>query len=402
MTDGATPNSSEELNSSLSTATEASEKKTAAMVQTTDDDTSPNLTPRSRRAIISNYHQDTVSLDSVSVSSQSEMSENLLTASGERCLLSAAEERCLLPEDMTGAEHLFIRSNGIASHSGDSNLESTLRSSESAESASAGTSIGTGSSHPLVQISTESDYDHLEDADVLPYVQNGILASHKNNRLPSVDFESIPGVEDHLLSSVTSQDVWKNSIIQLESDSDSETMNKEDDLPAKFTVGSVDSKEQFTQSLPESIYSKVDLGTPDKPDKQDRPDEANYYNFSVLVSEMRYANVFIPGPGGNAYGQSSAPVKRLRPRSKSSSPYTPKKPVPLPRKMTSGQLGQLTNESTAASERNVFVESLPANFKPQPPPKPTSLGGVNTAVSLHCTVAACMYMDVAHCVHVHP
>ena len=325
---------------------------------------------------MSNYHQDTVSLDSASVSSQSEMSENLLTVSGERCLLSVGEDRCYLSED-SGVDQLFSgRSNGVTRHNGDTDIEATLLSPESVESSSIGTSLGTGSSQPLVHVFDEDDYDHLEEADVLLYMQNGVAPAHRSNRLASVDFERIPEVDDRHLtcSMITGRDLWKNSIVQLESDSDSESTSKEAPS-AKFTVGSVDREENFTRSLPESVYSTLQVGSKEKPVK---PDDSNYYNFATLASDLPYANVFIPGPGGNAYGQSSAPVKRLRPRSKSSSPYNKKKPVPLPRRVTNGQIGEQT-----ASEKITFVESLPANFKPQPPPKPTSLAGLGSNVSKH-------------------
>lgn len=370
------PISSEEVDG---TVTRSAEQLPATGLRAGDDAPS-NLQQKTRRDIISNYRQDTASLDSVSVSSQSEMSEHLLTTSGERCLLAAGEQRCYLHEDLR-TEQLLFNGSGVMRQSAEGNLETTLRSLDSAESATVAHSMGTGSSHPLVPLYSEDDYDHLEDADVLPYIQNGDVTSHPHhNRLASVDFERTPQVrEDHLLSTITGQELWKNSVVQVESDSDSETTNK-DSPTAKFTVGSV-GKQEFTQSLPDSIYSAVETG---RPKKRERPNEAHYYNFSVLMSEVKYANVFIPGPGGNAYGQSTSPVRKLRPRSKSSSPYNSKKPVPLPRRVSNGQIIHPSNDLCASSEKKEFFESLPANFKPQPPPKPTSLPGFANNVSEYC------------------
>ena len=341
------------------------------------EDAHPNLQQKTRRDIISNYRQDTASLDSVSVSSQSEMSEHLLTTSGERCLLVAGEQRCYLHEDLR-TEQLLFNGSSVLRQGAEGNLEATLRSPGSAESATVGYSVGTGSSLPLVPLYNEDDYDHLDDADVFPYIQNGGVTSHPHqSRLVSVDFERTPQVgEDHLLSSITGQELWKNSVVQVESDSDSETTNK-DSPTAKFTVGSV-GKEELTRSLPNSIYSAVGTG---HQKKRERIDEAHYYNFNVLTSEVKYANVFIPGPGGNAYGQSTPPVRKLRPRSKSSSPYNSKKPVPLPRRATNGQISHSSDDIPAASEKREFFESLPANFKPQPPPKPALLSGFAPCVS---------------------
>lgn len=348
-----------------------------------------NFHRQSRRAIMSNYHQDTVSLDSVSVSSQSEVSEGMLTASGERCLL--ADDHCYLPNE-TRPDLLFnVGSNGVhpaPKEGGDTSLEDTLRSPEADKPASIRIEIGTGSSRVFVPVD-EDDYDHLEETDVLQLLTNDVSPTHRTNRLVSVDFEKTPSIDrTDLLSTITSQDLWKNSIIQLESDSDSESTNKEG-LMTKLTNGD-SAEESLTQSLPDSVYSAPAM---DSSPQKERPDEANYYNFSVLVSEMHYANVFIPGPGGNAYGQSSAPVKRSRPRSKSSSPYSSKKPVPLPRRGTVASNGHATGESPA-DEKREFVESLPANFKPQPPPKPASLAGFSPKVS-------CVFIHTpAHIQHV--
>ena len=368
-------------------------------------DTSPSFRRKSGKAIIANYKQDTVSLDSASVSSQSEVSDPQLTASGERCYLHA---------DSRPDQLLYNGGNGVVTTAmdGESSLEATLRSPQSAESAS----IEIGSSRPLIHISNDNnndydhlfdDYDHLDDLSPPPPslaplpAQNGITPGvRRTNRIGSVDFEKVPevvGGEKLEVSSINRQELWKNSIVEVESDSDSET-NK-DMASTKLSTDNDEGPPQSlekasstpspshptpptapTTSAANNLYSDIEaVGSKDQ--GKLRPDESNYYNFSVLVSQMNYANVFIPGPGGNAYGGSSAPVKRARPRSKSSSPQSPKKPVPLPRRVTAGVLqnGLLTSSGTTksgvGSEKSSFVESLPANFRPQPPPKPSSLAG---------------------------
>ena len=361
-------------------------------------DVSPNFRRKSGKAIMANYHQDTVSLDSASVSSQSEMSEPLLTTSGERCYLHA---------DSRPDQLLFNGGNEAITTAmdGESSLEATLRSPQSVESAS----VDTGSSRPLIYVNNDDydhlfdDYDHLEDMSPPPSslpAQNGITpAPRRTDRIGSVDFETVPEMDGKNLEvcPISRQELWKNSIVEVESDSDSET-NK-DATSTKLTTdddeGPPQSLEKAT-SVPSpphpttptttttaaasNFYSDIDAVSSKEQDKL-HPDESNYYNFSVLVSQMHYANVFIPGPGGNAYGGSSAPVKRARPRSKSSSPRSPKKPVPLPRRVTTGpgQNGLLTNGTE--NEKRQFVESLPANFRPQPPPKPSSLTGFSPKVN---------------------
>ena len=398
-------------------------------------DTSPNFRRKSGKAIIANYNQDTVSLDSASVSSQSEVSEPLLTTSGERCYLHA---------DSRPDQLLYSGGSGVVTTTmdGESSLEATLRSPQSAESAS----VDTGSSHPLIQVTNDDydhlfdDYDHLEDMSPPPPslpslpAQNGLTpVARRSNRIGSVDFEKVPEVDGENLDvgTISRQELWKNSIVEVESDSDSET-NK-DTASTKFTAndeGPPQSLEKAKSSLSPSpspspspshppssttatttttttsnLYSDIEAVSSKDQDKL-RPDESNYYNFSVLVSQMHYANVFIPGPGGNAYGGSSAPVKRARPRSKSSSPQSPKKPVPLPRRVTTeaGQNGLLTNGSSSkstASDKSSFVESLPANFRPQPPPKPSSLAGLSPKVTDQTTTCDCVhvYVIIHLCVH---
>lgn len=369
---------------------------------------------------MANYKQDTVSLDSASVSSQSEMSEPVLTASGERCFLHA---------DSRPDHILFDGGDGVVTMAmdGESSLEATLRSPQSAESAS----IEPGPPHPLIHINNNGndydhlydDYDHLDDMSPPPLsplslpAQNGITPptittttnARRTNRIGSVDFEKVPEIDGEKLnpSSISRQELWKNSIVDVESDSDNET--SKDTTPTKLATDDGDPPQNLesAKSTPSpspshlappppststtatrNLYSDIEVVSSKDADKP-RPDESNYYNFSVLISQMHYANVFIPGPGGNAYGGSSAPIKKkLRPRSKSSSPQSPKKPVPLPRRITTGagQNGLLTNgcsgtnesngkDGAAANEKSLFVESLPANFRPQPPPKPSSLAG---------------------------
>ena len=376
-------------------------------------DTSPSFRRKSGKAIIANYKQDTVSLDSASISSQSEMSEPILTASGERCYLHA---------DSRPDQLLFNGTNGVVATTtmdGESSLEATLRSPQSAESAP----ISTELPRPHIHINDSKDYDHLfDDYDHLDDLsppplspppslptENGISpGARRTNRIGSIDFEKVPEVDGGKLevSSISRQELWKNSIVEVESDSDSEA-NKDTTATTKLTTDGEDPPQNLEKakstpspshltpsSTTNNLYSDTEAGTSGDTQKH-HPNESNYYNFSVLASQMHYANVFIPGPGGNAYGGSSAPVKRARPRSKSSSPQTPKKPVPLPRRATAGVGGNglLTNgnssKSTASNEKSLFVESLPANFRPQPPPKPSSLAGHSPKVT-----------DFYSCVHV--
>ena len=394
-------------------------------------DTSPSFRRKSGKAIIANYKQDTVSLDSASISSQSEVSEPVLTASGERCYLHA---------DSRPDQLLYNGGNGVIATvmDGELSLEATLRSPQSAESAP----ISTELPHPHIHINDSKDYDHLfddydhlEDLSPPPLspppslpAENGISPStRRTNRIGSVDFEKVPEIDGGKLnvSSISRQELWKNSIVEVESDSDSET-NKDTTATMKLTTdgeGPPQNLEKANSSTPSpfhlpssttatsNLYSDIEVVSSADADKL-RPNESNYYNFSVLVSQMHYANVFIPGPGGNAYGGSSAPVKRVRPRSKSSSPQTPKKPVPLPRRVTAGvgENGLLTNsssKSTTTNEKSSFVESLPANFRPQPPPKPSSLSGLSPKVTdsyscLHVSSTivplVCVYACVCVCV----
>ena len=374
---------------STSTETPQSQQEDALKVE---GKTSSDFRRSSRRAIISNYHQDTVSLDSASVSSQSELSEPALTASGERCYLHADSRQ----------DHLLFNGGGgevipLAMEE-ESSFEATLRSPQSTESAA---SVGTGSSNPPIHVPNDDydhlvdDYDHLDDEgspppslSSLPAPNGHTPVRYHNKRMGSVDFEKVPEAEGGASKlNITSQDLWKNSVIQVESDSDSEASR--DTAPTKVKADITDDEGPpqvsgiSTRPSAGHLYSNIDtLGSKDGERLQ--PDGSNYYNFSVLLSQMQYANVFIPGPGGNAYGGSSAPVKRARPRSKSSSRHSPKKSVPLPRKASTsfGLNGHSTNDDGAISEKDLFVESLPANFKPQPPPKPSSLAGVSPKVSV--------------------
>ncbi len=415
-TDGGDPPSSTASDSTLATtiiASSAERQPQQQAVLKVGGDTSPSFRRKSGKAIIANYKQDTVSLDSASISSQSEVSEPTLTASGERCYLHA---------DSRPDQLLYNGSNGIATTAmdGDSSLEDTLRSPQSAESASVVTELPL----PLIHVDDNTDYDHLfEDYDhledlsppppssppLLP-AQNSVSpnGTRRTNRIGSVDFEKVPEIDGGKLdvNSISRQELWKNSIVEVESDSDSEAVKDTTATQLTTNDGGPPQNLEKANSTPSHLapppstaaatshlYSDIEAVSPAADADKIPSNDSNYYNFSVLVSQMHYANVFIPGPGGNAYGGSSAPVKRARPRSKSSSPQTPKKPVPLPRRVTAGAGGNalLTNgsdensKSTVASEKKLFVESLPANFRPQPPPKPSSLAGLSPKVATNVT-----------------
>jgi hypothetical protein len=349
-------------------------------------------------------------------------------------VLTASGERCYLHGDSRPDQLFYNGGNGIVTTAmdGESSLEATLRSPQSAESASVVTELPC----PLIHVNDSNDYDHLfEDYDHLEDLsppppsppslpaQNGIspAGARRTNRIGSVDFEKVPEIDGGKLevNSISRQELWKNSIVEVESDSDSEAVK--DTTATKLTTNDGGPPQNLekanstpspshlapppsTTAATSNLYSDIEAVSPvADADKIPTNESSNYYNFSVLVSQMHYANVFIPGPGGNAYGGSSAPVKRARPRSKSSSPQTPKKPVPLPRRVTAGAGGNalLTNgsdensKSTVASEKKLFVESLPANFRPQPPPKPSSLAGLSPKVATHqpnilTLPAACM------------
>ena len=228
-TDGGDPLNSTTSDSTLTSTivTSIAERQPEQAMLKVGGDMSPNFRRKSGKAIIANYHQDTVSLDSASVSSQSEMSEPLLTASGERCYLHA---------DSRPDQLLYNGGNGVVAMAmdGESSLEATLRSPQSAELAS----IDTGSSPPLIHVNNDDydhlldDYDHLEDMSPPPPslpslpAQNGVIpAARRTDRIGSVDFEKVPEVngEKVELCPISSQELWKNSIVQVESDSDSET-----------------------------------------------------------------------------------------------------------------------------------------------------------------------------------
>ena len=387
------------------------------------------------RSFFLGYHPDEVSCeDSVSVSSQSEFS---MTGTDERSTTSPLGDGTITsssdPIDI-------VNVNGRVCISGEESDPSLVPDSGLLWDSSLEVTLCADSCHTLdsgVNLSESVNEDHPPmimngkgSSDIHVPVVNGekpstTLNSEKKRNEPgnrmlsdSIDFERVPSDLKPKLEVKSSRSVWKDSIVKPESDSDTDsersTPNTARKVGVTFEVGSIDTKfsELALQHGPSVVHlSQTSEKTSDHQDEStpihttetqvsppqvseqehlqplsNTESKENHLLQTDSINLSPYANLFIPGLGqGRSVVDQSATA---RPRSKSSSPKVPKKPKPLPRSLV------LTSHKEEPSKEELFISSLPADFRPA---RPLRLAKTHTPLSTVSCVSTC-YCVLVICV----
>jgi len=188
-----------------------------------------------------------------------------------------------------------------------------------------------------------------------------------------------------------SRKFWENSLVVLESDSESEdSLNQVDSFASPSLTPGIDNRLDNEEPI-NPDYAKIEIIGPHSPNSTDQDslssDKAPTYarlHTSIPEATPQYTNIQI--------ALKTPPTEtQARGRSKSSSPLLPKKPKPLPRLKIGPQ-----------DSRTELISSLPGDFKPSPPPKPTKVYSVYTVhVYIHtfmCCVTLCtaLYMFLVY------
>ncbi len=373
-----------------------------------------------RKDIILNYNQDTVSLDSVSVNSTSEVSvtgtDDRSTCSplgdGENSSLGTLDEVNDGRVCMRGGDEVLISapgsfpgiddSSGSSYRTFDSGIEGNFLSFTSIES------YGGGGSEKM-RYGKGSSQTHTTTTG------NTVQVPASDRRKISVDFEKIsesptPEISESMAEKNLSkrvQLVWQNSVVQPESDSDSD--NERRTTTAGKSGSETNNSIKRTSSNESSTLlggigsGKVENHTlPNKSDMRDNnlgsSGELSYQSHSTKPPPSHaggvkkrtrklkhaYTNVILnqglhssaeAGGGGGLKQHDAFPLKPVPPcrkRSKSSSPYIRKKPKPLPRKLPKRE------GASRSVKEEMFLSSLPADFKPLPLLRRTSESRANT------------------------
>ena len=359
-------------------------------------------TKSKRKDIILNYRQETVSLDSVSVSSTSEFS---VTGTDDRNtsspvndegntllvdILSSREQRvCLTENERTIGFPDPLSSSGWVN---DTTLEASTNSRLTVDSEiTLGTSCSSFTSrNPTLQTGKGSSL-HAQSNQVLPGYRNDFFASLQ----PALKLVKPMPEKVH--------SIWKNSIVQPESDSDGESDNivtstrKNNhsklclDASGSLENGINSNKLKPTESETNiktdknSVLPFTDFQTASsaQPTSNGTTDDMHYPTLPLLnhnhlersSKEVRvdssmnsvkngkhpYANLkLLTSKSASVFSLASKPF--IRKRSNSNSPITRKKPKPLPRM-------SIKKKNSKEIKQELFLSSVPADFKPTPLPR---------------------------------
>lgn len=354
---------------------------------------------------IRRYNPDDGSCDdSVSVSSQSEFSS--ATGTDDRSTSSPLGDRtsssdpidivsgrvCLTAGESDAA--LLIPDSGVT---WDSSLEATLCADNnfSTRTVDSGVNLSGDRRVPSVILEVPS-----EKVQVVPVNGTSVTALKDANRgrvgsnHSLIDFERVPSDPNAKLQAKADRhNVWKDSIVEPVSDSDTDSEKSTPSTSRKnavtFKVGSITSSGSETvSSVHQSQLSdisdtrKASSTTTQSNEAQVQStegqelfhplsaDEKRLLKTSLGKAESPYANLFIPSL---AHGASIVdPLATARTRSKSSSPRVPKKPKPLPR---------MALKNGEMSKEQLFISSLPSDFRALRPTRPMKTTTPAIAVS---------------------
>ena len=370
-----------------------------------------------------NYDAETASLDSTSASSQSEFSST--TGTDERSLQSPLREVCsgtTTPIDIDGvgshgqtdgnlSPTVLIPDSGFK---GDSSLEATVCSNNYQLMDSGinfmedrGSTSGAAGATPT--ISVVSDRSPLPQAKIEDIDSSNVnsLNSGSERRIltkaMSLDSSAVTSNSKSLQRSYTVDDpgsslnvrrskkFWENSIVIIESDSDSEACASPSDnssfnsanSPQSTTQPTSGNKEDKDEELVATANAKI-LSPKRRPPPPIPTNIDSLPSPTTNDSQQDKENLGLPSsrsdrtPGSeipwytNMQVLSEAPLlnDHRRKRSKSTSPLVPRKPKPLPRLLSKG--------------RGELVTSLPSDFKPVPPPKPAKFLTVSFGLYFSC------------------
>lgn len=364
-----------------------------------DDDIEDKL--KRSRAAVRSYHPDEVSCeDSVSVSSLSERS----TASPLGDGTSSSD-----PIDIVNGRVCLNGGDSLVPDSGliwdSTSLEATL-GPDSCQNLDSGVNLlesisedhmiplssRVGKGSPLIHVKVVEVNDDTTLSGVRHKDGGHIEESVRRN--DSIDFERVPSDLKPKVEVRRSRDVWKNSVVKPESDSDTDSEKSTPNLLRKgevtFIVGSTGSKNEHSSpaylqspTLSQSSNEITELQEEPSPtllNESQVPPSGKQELLQVDTSkekqvlqlqtgssrtESPYANLFIPGLAEGATNVDRPAAATARPRSKTSSPKVPKKPKPLPR-----SLGLSINKEHPSKE-DLFISSLPSDFRPVRPLRST-------------------------------
>lgn len=373
-----------------------------------------------RKDIMQNYHQDTVSLDSVSVSSTSEFSaagtddrstssplgDGESSTSGPMDILGGGERLCLNggerslgfsdPISFNGLEEspLEISESSFRTVDSGINVDRTTFSFGNGVVVGKGSSpkysVGKGLSHSPKHATGKGSTNSNTQIDRKDQVNGGETSGQAESseqdreeelsRLSGSRSGTLKEEADPLGMSGTQSEraTLKGDGIQSRSDTLKEEVSKDlnvEELLRSCEKLSFAGRETASCAEPTSNGACSTVGSAHtSPAVAQAPNDAKTEmgGGENGSGQRGYANVFVarpedrPGyvPGGGVELRRSSLSRK---RSKSNSPCMHRKPKPLPRK-------SLTNKQILTeSMKNELLSSLPANFKPIPLPRPPSL-----------------------------
>lgn len=335
-----------------------------------------------RKDIILNYHQDTVSLDSVSVSSTSEFSATGTDDRSTCSPLGDGESSSSGPVDIVNGERTCLiggdRIMGFSdvlscpSYLGDASFEASCGTTGVARASLSSTLkaevvTGKGSSGAQVLPSTnrKKSVDYEKYLEVLPDSESTGRSEKTSRPSPALEKKA--------------QLVWQNTLVQPESDSDVE----DDFLSTKVSRPIVDIGVPSSSILnervpPETVADvqpaiEVDVNGPPPPrpngfheatiDSVEGKEDTSFSQQTNLPDAKVEVTANLHSKKGGGVSRTFKPVARKRSNS-SNSPFVKKKPKPLPR----ASIKKRTANSKEM-KNDIFLSSLPANFKPTPLPR---------------------------------
>lgn len=439
--------------------TSSSAEKVGSRVESRVESSGDHLQKAKRKEIILNYHQDTVSLDSVSVSSTSEFSSATGTddrstcsplGDGESSLSSVVDSVgggrvCLNGGDgvlgtgfsfsadassleISGSSFLTVDSGITLDRPSAMSFASTLDGKGSsqaqvlltgkgsapprAHSTGKGSSATRHSHVPKAQEDYRNGFDsELEGRYKLDDTLPGSSQNGTRSALEEDDIMLPGGSENGTLKSERTISSGSGTIIE----SGSSTLRSNDTSPSPFQA--LESEESCSLN-PEGIGAQqpsgqdpnlsfakretisnaestsigvcgardpnhADLSPCTDAGRHCRPvvasgkgesKDSNHLKSPRQLPSQGYANIEVDSGGGSILkaGSEHSSRNQSRKRSKSSSPYVRKKPKPLPRKSLKKQ----------ATVDEIFLSSLPPNFKPAPLPRSSAGVSSNGRLSL--------------------